>query len=164
MSTFVSVGNAKQSFNRLINVVLENENILSKPIVIQHGHTTVVGDHNCTCFPFLNMNEFSQFIHASDILIMHAGAGSLIHAIQEGKIPVIMPRLKKYDEHIDDHQVEFAQALSNKNKAIVMMEPNDLISSVNTAKKLQNNINTNEDNNISFMHMLIKQAISNNGN
>ena len=98
---------------------------LSQPLVVQHGYTPFA-DPVCTCVPFLSMEEFIRCVRDADLLIMHAGAGSVIHAVGAGKIPVIMPRRAAYGEHVNDHQVEFARALSAAGKVVVVENPDDL--------------------------------------
>jgi UDP-N-acetylglucosamine transferase subunit ALG13 len=81
------------------------------------------------------MAEFSRCITEADLVILHGGAGSVIHAIHAGKIPVVMPRLAKYGEHVDDHQVEFARALAREGKIILAEEPHKLFAAVEEALK-----------------------------
>src|SRR5690242_15296157 len=104
VSTFVSLGNATQSFRRLTDAVMKIAFLLPQPLVVQHGNTVFQGaGHNAK--PFMSMEEFDRLVCQADLLIMHAGAGSVIHAIQAGKVAVVMPRLAKYGEIIDDHQL-----------------------------------------------------------
>ena len=125
MSTFVSLGNALQPFTRLLEGVSLIATQLPQPVVIQHGHTPFrVGA--CESEPFLGMNEFVEHIHHADLLIMHAGAGSILHAVEAGKVPVVMPRRAAFGEHVNDHQVEFAKALAEAGKVIVANTPDDL--------------------------------------
>ena len=83
------------------------------------------------------MAEFSRYVAEAQLLILHAGAGSVIHAIQAGKIPLVMPRRAKYGEHVDDHQLEFARALAAAGKVVLAEEPDDLIVAVEEVKKRQ---------------------------
>ena len=138
VTTFVSVGNATQPFDRLIEAVLEIVPRLPQPVVIQHGNTPLRKNGRYISKPFFEMEEFSSLVKQAEILILHAGAGSVIHAIQAGKIPVVMPRRAKYDELIDDHQFEFAHALDEVGKVSVAEEPSDIIEAVEKALKLQN--------------------------
>lgn len=127
MTTFVSVGNAIQPFSRLIEAVLKISPKLPQSVVVQHGNTPFPITGECIARPFVEMGEFGQYITCAELLILHAGAGSVIHAIQAGKIPVIMPRRTKYGEHVDDHQLEFARILAGVGKVVVAEEPEDLI-------------------------------------
>lgn len=136
MTTFVSVGNAKQPFNRLLDAVLRIIPNLPRPVIVQHGHSPFLAT-DCIARPFVETAEFSHFVAEAQLLILHAGAGSVIHAIQAGKIPVVMPRRAKYREHVDDHQLEFSRALAAAGKVVVAEEPDDLIVAVEDSIKRQ---------------------------
>ena len=137
MTTFVSVGNATQPFNRLIKAVLKIAPKLPQAVVVQHGNTLFPEAGGCIARPFMEMGEFGQYVAQADLLILHAGAGSVIHAVQAGKVPVVMPRRAKYGEHVDDHQLEFARALAEAGKVVMVEEPEDLIGAVEEAMKRQ---------------------------
>jgi UDP-N-acetylglucosamine transferase subunit ALG13 len=134
--TFVSVGNATQPFTRLLDAVAVIAKKLPQPLVIQNGRTPFRG-HACFVVEFMGMDEFDTLIRGSQLLILHAGAGAVIHAVQAGKIPVVMPRRAHYGEHIDDHQLELAQELERAGKAIVALEPEHLETAVIQAMSRQ---------------------------
>lgn len=136
MSTFVSLGNATQPFNRLLDAVVAIVSMLPEPIVVQYGNTPF-SNGEFTASPFLELSEFIRYIEDADLLILHAGAGSVIHAINAGKVPVVMPRRAKYGEIVDDHQLEFARALAEKGKVVIAEEPEQLADAVRRALKLQ---------------------------
>jgi UDP-N-acetylglucosamine transferase subunit ALG13 len=79
---------------------------------------------------------FSRHVAESKALILHAGAGSIIHAVRSGKIPIVMPRRMKYHEHVDDHQVAFAEVLAEKGFVIMIEEPADLENAIEKALSL----------------------------
>ncbi len=108
MGTFVTVGNAKQPFSRLLDIVSELYEQLPKPVTVQSGNTPFKCN-KCNVVDFMSREEYEQCIISSDLIIMHAGAGSVLTAIRYGKRPIIMARMKKYDEHVNDHQLEFAK-------------------------------------------------------
>ena len=136
VTTFVSVGNATQSFRRLLDAISSGALQLPQPVMVQYGNTPFQGS-GCSARAFLGMVEFGRFMTESELLILHAGAGSVIHAIQAGKIPVVMPRLAKYGEHIDDHQLEFARAMAEAGKIVLAEEPGDLLDAVAEAMRQQ---------------------------
>lgn len=125
MSTFITVGNAKQPFHRLLEAAASLIPHLPQPVVVQHGETPFQCDH-CQVVQFLDMARFEQLVTESRLLIMHAGAGSVIHAIRSGKLPVIMPRRKQHGEHVDDHQLEFASALESTGRVMLAEDAKDL--------------------------------------
>jgi UDP-N-acetylglucosamine transferase subunit ALG13 len=141
LSTFVSVGNAVQSFDRLIKAVIDVYVQLPQPVIIQYGNSIVrEKNENCNWMDFMSMSEFEQNVKAADLLILHGGAGSLIHAIKAGKVPVVVPRRKSLNEHIDDHQIEFADAFASAGKAVVVYDEKYLINGVEEAMSLQRDI------------------------
>ena len=64
-------------------------------------------------------------------------AGKNPHAIQAGKVPVIMPRRAHLGEHVDDHQLEMAQALERAGKVAVAREAAELPDAVKRALMMQ---------------------------
>lgn len=132
MRTFVTVGNAHQPFRRLVEAVETNIALLPKPVFIQHGHTPCMpGDF--TAKPFVGMEDFVQLVSRSQLLIMHAGAGAMIHALTAGKRPVVMPRLAAYGEVVDDHQLEFASAMAQAGKAWLARDAHELKQAIESA-------------------------------
>lgn len=153
--TFVSVGNAKQPFSRLLDAVIKIKNVLPKPIVVQHGHTPF-SDADCQAIVFMEMDKFSEAVTKADVLIIHAGAGSAIHAIRAGKIPIIMPRRSPLAEHIDDHQVEFTEVLAEQGKAILAETHEQLIAAVEKVKNHTKSVTVSSE---SLMVKLIKDEL-----
>ena len=136
MSTFVSVGNATQPFDRLLRAVCAIVAELPLPVIIQTGSA------DCVCAgavarKFVAMDEFERLIVDASLVVMHAGAGSIIHAVRAGKMPVVMPRRAKYGEHIDDHQLEFARQLARAGLVTLAEEPEDLSAAVFAALERQ---------------------------
>jgi len=143
LSTFISVGNATQPFNRLLDKVAEIVHRLPPPVFVQRG-STVFELPACEVHAFVSMEDFSTRISSASLVILHAGAGSVIHAVRAGKIPVVVPRRAKYGEIADDHQVEFAVEMEKSGRAIVAMEPSDLENAVSRALTLQATIRQRE--------------------
>ena len=125
LTTFVAVGNATQPFNRLIDAALGVAEMLPQPIVIQHGNTRCE-DARAVRHRFLQTGLFEQMIEQAEIIICHAGAGCVIHAIRAGKVPLVMPRRKQFMEHVDDHQVMFAELLAETRRARIIEDAHTL--------------------------------------
>jgi len=119
MTTFVTVGNATQAFQRLLDAVASTISELPQPLIIQHGNSPC-SISGCILHPFMDMVEFADCIRRSEVIISHAGAGSIIQAIKAGKVPVVMPRLARYGEHVDDHQLELARAFAKLAKVVIV--------------------------------------------
>ena len=139
MSTFISLGNSKQSFHRLLDQIPLIQEILPKPIIIQRGVTsfssTIFEVHD-----FLDNEVFKKTIEASKLIITHGGAGTMLNSIKAGKVPIVVPRLKEYNEVIDNHQIEIARCLEKKGKVILVMDPKFLKVSIEKWSILQKNL------------------------
>jgi UDP-N-acetylglucosamine transferase subunit ALG13 len=125
LSTLVTVGNATQAFDRLLDGVRSISRFLPRPIVVQRG-VSRADDSIWETHDFLPMGDFERLIRESSVLIMHAGAGSVIHAVRSGNRPIVMPRRMHLGELVDDHQVEFAQAMALAGYVRLAMESSDL--------------------------------------
>jgi UDP-N-acetylglucosamine--N-acetylmuramyl-(pentapeptide) pyrophosphoryl-undecaprenol N-acetylglucosamine transferase len=55
---------------------------------------------------------------AADVVVAHAGIGSALDAFRAGKLPLLVPRLVRFKEHVDDHQVQIAQRFSQRGLAV----------------------------------------------
>lgn len=132
MSTFVSVGNANQPFPRLLEAVAGLAEKLPPPVIVQHGHTPT-GPGNYQRVAFLSMDQFMNQIKESDLLILHAGAGSILNALSAGKKPVVVPRREEFGEHINNHQVEFASMLAKAGRIFLVEDPKYLDNTIQEA-------------------------------
>jgi len=143
MTTFISVGNALQPFSRLAKIINQVELMLPRPIFIQSGNT-IFNCKEATIKKKITLTEFEERVLNSNVLILHAGAGSVIHALQKNKLPIIMAREKRYGEHIDDHQVEFANALAMLDRVLMIKNKEDLEFAIHHKNKELSEIKNNE--------------------
>ena len=125
MSTFVTVGNAKQEFGRLFDICAECYKDLNKPVIIQSGYTDV--KHNFDeIYKFMSQTDFHHSMKNASLVIGHAGAGTIMTALQYGKKPIVIPRLSAQGEHVDDHQTELAKALESEGKVFMVNSSSEL--------------------------------------
>ena len=136
VSTFVSVGNATQPFPRLLDAVANMAAELPQPVTVQYGNSAF-SCTACRSVDFVAMDSFMKHMQEADLLILHAGAGAIISAMQVGKVPVVVPRKAEYGEHIDNHQLEFARSLAATNRVVVVEDLSRLLAAVEEARLLQ---------------------------
>lgn len=124
---FVSVGTQKFSFERLLKEIdhLINKNYIKEDVFAQIGYTDYVPE-NYLYKEFISEEIFDQKLRECRILITHGGVGTITKALQLEKKILIVPRMKKYHEHVDDHQIEIASAFQNRNFALSCMNINEL--------------------------------------
>jgi len=121
---FVTVGNHFQEFERLLKKVDEIAPRICHEFLIQKGYSKYV-PRNTKYFDFVPMRAAMQYIRRSDLVISHAGIGTIILCKENGRPLIIFPRRKKYGEHGTDHQMEIARVLQergDKNVHIVYEE------------------------------------------
>ena len=61
----------------------------------------------------LSMDEFENYIKRCDLLITHGGVGSIIKGLDNNKKVIAAPRLSKYGEHHNDHQLQIVDNFCN---------------------------------------------------
>jgi UDP-N-acetylglucosamine transferase subunit ALG13 len=105
---FVSVGTHEDPFDRMLEAVRDLD--LDEPLVIQYGPSAVRCE-GATEFEFLSFDEMVGYIKSARAVIMHAGVGSVMVSLANGKRPIVMARLHEHGEHVDDHQLELARRL-----------------------------------------------------
>ena len=89
---------------------------------------------NFSCQAFLPAQEYAQRIREADLLITHAGAGTMLSALSQQKRIIVCPRKKKLREHVDDHQFQIAESFSTKNLLLMCKEQDNLADIVQEAK------------------------------
>jgi UDP-N-acetylglucosamine transferase subunit ALG13 len=105
----VTVGTNEAPFDRLLSAVKQCR--LQEELVVQHGPSSVrLAD--ATCVEFLPYESLLRHAREARVVIAHAGAGSILLANHAGKKPIVMPRLRRYQEAVDDHQLAFARRMS----------------------------------------------------
>lgn len=132
---FVVLGTQKFQFNRLLRMV--DDMIANGDIVEEVFAQIGLSDYKPKRYEytdFLNSDLFLRKINESSVLLTHSGVGTIISGINHGKPVVVVSRLAKYGEHIDDHQFQIAKAFSNKNYVLMCSEGESLAEKIKCAK------------------------------
>ncbi len=116
----VTVGSQKFQFNRLLKEIdnLIEKNIIKEEVFAQIG----VSDYkpkNYEYVNFMTQDEFNEKIDKSNLVITHAGTGVIVNSLKKEKRVIALPRLAKYGEHVDNHQIQ----LINEFKQLNLIEP-----------------------------------------
>lgn len=120
---FVTVGTHEQSFNRLVAYIdqLKKKDILDDEVIIQIGFSTYEPQY-CKWERLYPYQQMIEFVAQAKIVITHGGPSSFIMPLQIGKIPIVVPRQKKYDEHVNDHQLDFSKTVAKRQGNIIVVE------------------------------------------
>lgn len=135
---FVTVGTHTQGFERLIMAVdnLAGKGLINEQVTMQIGNTKYE-PKNCAWFRFESFEQILELNRKATIIITHAGAGCILTAMQFKKPLIVVPRYKKFGEHVNDHQCDLAAALDKKGKAVVLYDINGLMGALERVKKLR---------------------------
>ncbi len=120
-SVLVTVGTERFPFERALHSAVAAVDGAAD-VVWQTGHTPVTAPLPGLHRQWWPAHALREAAEAADVVITHAGVGSVLMALRAGRCPVVVPRLGSLGEHIDDHQVEFARRLAGRGLA-VLAEP-----------------------------------------
>lgn len=120
---FVTVGTHEQPFNRLIKAIdeLKRDGVITEEVIIQTGFSTYEPKY-CQWSKLIPYQQMIKNVEDARIVITHGGPASFVMPLQIGKTPIVVPRQKKYDEHVNDHQVEFARNVAERMGTIIPVE------------------------------------------
>jgi len=124
---FVTVGTDEHPFDRLIREVdsLKERGIIREEVFIQIGFARYRPAH-CPFAEVLGFGEMREKTKEARIVVTHGGPGSIMPVLYSGRVPVVVPRRKRYGEVVDDHQVSFARKLEKEGRIILVEAIEDL--------------------------------------
>lgn len=130
---FIVLGSQKFQFNRLLKAVDSLE--LNEDMFAQTGYSDYK-PRNYKYKGFLDRDEFEDMVNKADVVITHGGSGSIIEAVKKDKKVIAIPRLAKYREHVDDHQIELIEQFKRMN-LIYACEDMDIEKALKIVKKTE---------------------------
>ena len=130
---FVTVGTHEQPFNRLVQKVdeLKRDGIIKEDVIIQTGYSTYEPKY-CEWSKLIQYQDMVKHVEDARIVITHGGPASFVMPLQIGKTPIVVPRQHQYDEHVNDHQVEFAKNVAERMGTIILVEDIETLGEVIT--------------------------------
>ncbi len=132
---FVTLGTNDEQFPRLLKAIdreIENGNIKEK-VIVQAG-CTKYESKNMEIMDLVPRDEFDRLISECDLLITHGGVGSILTGINNGKKVIAVPRLARYKEHLNDHQLQIVENFSERKYIIAVKDLNKLGKAIEKAK------------------------------
>lgn len=113
---FITLGSQKFQFNRLLKAVddLIENGIIQDEVFAQTGYSDYQ-PQRYKYSQFLDRNKFEEIEEKAEVMITHGGTGAIIGAVKKGKKVIAVPRLVKYGEHVDNHQMQIIKQFSEMN-------------------------------------------------
>lgn len=120
---FVTVGTNEAPFDRLVRAVGELH--LDEEIVVQHG-ASAVRPARVACLEAMPFAELVEHVKRARVVVTHGGVGSILVAGANGRRPVVVPRLRRFGEAVDDHQLALARKLEDLGLIVLVDDPSRL--------------------------------------
>lgn len=156
----VLLGTQNNNFNRLLNAIQENidNGVIDDEVVVQAGFTKF-DSKDMKIFSMIDKEKFSKLQDDADLIITHGGVGSIISSLEKGKKVIVVPRLKQYGEHVNDHQIQIAERFKSLGYVKSVLDINEL---GKTIKSMKNFIPKEYKRSKSSVITIIEEFIDNN--
>jgi UDP-N-acetylglucosamine transferase subunit ALG13 len=131
---FLTVGTLLP-FDRLIRAVDDafDKGLVDEEVFAQIGKS-LYKPRNFESVASLAKELFDGRLKQASGVIGHAGMGTIIMALDHNKPLLAMPRLKKYGEHVNDHQLAIAKRFEISGYLLAAYEAEDLAAKIKQLK------------------------------
>ena len=161
---FVTLGSQKFQFNRLLKELdrLLDKKIINEEIFAQIGYSDY-RPKNFEYKEFIDRDEFKSIMDKCDIVVAHGGTGAIITAIKRDKKVISIPRLQKYLEHVDNHQIQLVKEFEELNLIYPVYDEKCLGKAINEIKDMTfEKYVSNTQNIINEIEYFIEKTFNNN--
>ena len=134
---FVILGTQDKKFPRLLEAIqkqIDEGKIDKKEEIVVQAGSTKFESNDMKIVDYLPVNEFEELIDKADIIICHAGVGTILTALKKGKKIIAAARLKKYGEHVNDHQLQILDNFTKKGYILPLEDFNKIDVLIKQAK------------------------------
>ena len=118
---FVTVGTHEQPFNRLVSYMDRWASEHDEKVIMQTGFSTYEPEH-CEYKNMFTYEKMQEILPEARVLISHGGPSSFMPFLISGKKAIVVPRQKEFEEHVNDHQLLFCDAFSEKYGGITVVK------------------------------------------
>lgn len=153
----VTLGTQDKKFYRLIKEIdkLIEQKKITDEVIVQAGSSANYKSNNIKMFNLIPMDEFDQLMKKCDLLITHGGVGTILNGLKNNKKIIAVPRLKKYKEHVNDHQLQIVTNFSDEGYILKVENINTLYDVIKYSKIFKPK--KYEENNKEFVNNLSKE-------
>jgi UDP-N-acetylglucosamine transferase subunit ALG13 len=131
---FVTVG-SQLPFDRLIEALDEIAPTLQGKEIIAQVFGMKYQPKNIKTLDYISPSEFKGYIESSELVISHAGTGTILSVAQLEKPLIVFPRSGKLKETRNDHQLSTCRMLEKISKLQVAYDKDQLREKINTFLK-----------------------------
>jgi UDP-N-acetylglucosamine transferase subunit ALG13 len=81
----------------------------------------------------VSREELLDLMRSATVVVGQGGPGTILDAAVCGRLPIVVPRLARHDEVVDDHQVAFCRRMSQDGRALLAESPRALYAHLDRA-------------------------------
>lgn len=136
--TLVILGTQDKTFDRLLKAIEKQIKLgnLEGDVIVQAGSTKYESKY-MKIFDYIPMEQFDEYIKEADLVITHGGVGTILSSIRKNKKVIAVPRLSKYKEHENDHQLEIVSEFTKRGYIIPCYDLKKLDESIKKTKEFE---------------------------
>ena len=134
----VTLGTQDKSFPRILKELdrLKDNGTIKDEIIVQAGYTKYKSN-NLEVFDYISEKDFNKYYEKASLIITHGGVGSIIKGLEHNKKVIAVPRLSKYDEHENDHQLQIIDEFYKTGYILKCIEMDDLEDTIKKSKSFK---------------------------
>lgn len=122
---FVTVG-SQLPFDRMIQAVDEVAPLLQGKEVIAQVFGMKYQPKNIRTLDYIEPKDFKNYVESAELIISHAGTGTILSVAQMEKPMIVFPRLGKLKETRNNHQIDTCVRLEQITKLQVAYDKKQL--------------------------------------
>ena len=136
----ITLGTQDKEFTRILKEVdkLITKKVIKEEVVVQAGYTKYKSK-NMKIFDYVSKTELEKYIEKASFVITHAGVGTIFDCLKKNKKIIAVPRLSKYKEHNNDHQLQIVEEFGKEGFLIPVYEMDELEQAIQKVKTFKPN-------------------------
>ena len=157
----VTLGTQDKQFYRILEAleVKLDKHLINDEVVVQAGCSADFKSKYMKIFDLIPMDEFDEMIKKCDLLITHGGVGSIITGLKNNKKVIAAARLSKYNEHVNDHQLQIIDNFSKEGYILKLDNFDDIDKLIKDSSKFKpKKFRSNTDNMIDLIDREIEKS------
>ena len=155
----VTLGTQDKSFKRLLDAVQRQIDLgnIKDEVVVQAG-VTEYKSKDMKIKKFVSIKTLNKLIDECDLLITHGGVGSILSGLEKNKKVIAAARLKQYDEHESDHQLQIVDKFTEDGYILKLEDFDKLDEVIKKSRKYKfTKYKSNNDNFVKLIDKLIEE-------
>ena len=135
---FLTVGTQDKPFTRIIEAVEQAviDGKIKDEVIVQAGNTKYESKV-LNVLNYVPFDKFNDYLLKADIIITHGGVGSILNALKLKKKVIAVPRLEKYGEHINDHQLQVIKKMTEQGYILSTEDENKIAEKIKEAENFE---------------------------